>query len=99
MPVAFAPSWPPSPRGSEATDCPSQSPGRFTQAVRTIGAGGGGGGERSGGVGPPRPVRRPAGGDSGERVTKLERSPPPTTGPAPPRAPSVREQCVLRQRD
>jgi len=36
-----------------------------------------GAGERSGGVGPPRPVRHPQGGESGERVTELERSPAP----------------------
>jgi len=42
-----------------------------------------GAGERSGGVGPPRPVRRPQGGDSGERVTQLERSPAPDDGTRP----------------
>src|SRR5262249_2377286 len=47
------------------------------------GGGGGGGGERWGGVGPPRPVRRPRGGDSGQWVTQLERSPTPDDGPLP----------------
>src|SRR5215470_18703616 len=56
---------------------PSVPSGRVTSGV----------GELSGGVGPPRPVRRPKGGDSGEWVTQLESSPPPATGPAPPRAP------------
>jgi len=42
-------------------------------------------------------VRRPQGGDSGEWVTQLERSLPPTTGPDPPRAPRVREQSGLAQ--
>ena len=42
-----------------------------------------GAGERSGGVGPPRPVRRRQGGASGERVTQLERSPAPDDGPRP----------------
>jgi hypothetical protein len=32
-------------------------------------------------VGPPKPVRRPEGGDSGEWVTQLERSPPPPRAP------------------
>src|SRR5262252_558635 len=36
--------------------------------------------------GPPRPARRPQGCESGVWVTELERPPPPTTGPAPPRA-------------
>jgi len=40
-------------------------------------------GERSGGVGPPRPVRRPEGGESGEWVTQLERSPAPDDRPRP----------------
>ena len=40
-------------------------------------------GERSGGVRPPRPVRSPQGGESGERVTELERSPSPADGPRP----------------
>jgi len=34
-------------------------------------------------VGPPKPVRRPEGGDSGEWVTQLERSPAPGDGPRP----------------
>src|SRR5262249_29722803 len=51
----------------------------------------GGGGVRSGGVGPPRPVRRPQGGDSGEGVTQQERPPPPDDGTRPPRALPVRE--------
>jgi len=42
-----------------------------------------GAGVRSGGVGPPRPVRRPKGGDSGERVTQLERIPAPADRPRP----------------
>ena len=42
-----------------------------------------GAGERSGGVGPPKPVRRPQGGDSGEWVTQLERSPAPDDRPRP----------------
>src|SRR5262245_3736436 len=54
-------------------------------------AGGGGGGGRSGGVGPPRPVRSPKGCDSGVWVTELERPRPPTTGPASPRAPCPHE--------
>jgi len=37
-------------------------------------------------------VRSPQGCDSGEWVTQLERSPPPTTGPDPPRAPHAHEQ-------
>src|SRR5262245_5914926 len=36
-----------------------------------------GAGGRSGGVGPPRPARSPQGGESGEWVTQLERSPAP----------------------
>jgi len=40
-------------------------------------------GEGSGGVGPPRPVPRPQGGDSGEWVTQLERSPALDDGPRP----------------
>jgi hypothetical protein len=32
-------------------------------------------------VGPPKPVRCPQGGDSGEWVTQLERSPAPADGP------------------
>jgi len=46
-----------------------------------------GAGERSGGVRPPRRVRRPQGGGSGEWVTQLERSPAPDDGPDPSRAP------------
>jgi len=42
-----------------------------------------GAGERSGGVGPPKPVRSPEGGDSGEWVTQLERSPAPDDGSRP----------------
>jgi len=42
-----------------------------------------GAGERSGGVGPPPPVRRPQGGESDERVTQLERSPVPDDRPRP----------------
>src|SRR5215831_9310270 len=45
-----------------------------------------GGGVRSGGVGPPKPARRPQGGESGERVTQHERTPPPDDGTRPPRA-------------
>ena len=52
---------------------PHVQPGRVAAGV----------GERSGGVGPPRPVRRPQGGESGERVTQLERSPAPVDGPRP----------------
>src|SRR5215472_15094136 len=59
--------------------------------ARATEAGGGGGGGRSGGVGPPRPVRSPKGCDSGVWVTELERPPPPTTGPASPRAPCPHE--------
>jgi hypothetical protein len=40
-------------------------------------------GERSGGVGPPRPVRSPQGCDSGEWMTQLERSPAPDDGLRP----------------
>src|SRR5262245_61047365 len=43
-------------------------------------------GVRSGGVGPPRPLRRPPGGDSGAGVTQLERTLPPDDRPRPPRA-------------
>ena len=42
-----------------------------------------GAGVRSGGVGPPKPVRRPEGGDSGERVTQPERTPAPNDGIRP----------------
>jgi len=42
-----------------------------------------GAGVRSSGVGPPKPVRRPQGGDSGEWVTQLERTPAPADGPRP----------------
>jgi len=42
-----------------------------------------GAGVRSGGVGPPRPVRRPQGGNSGEWVTQLERTPAPDDRPRP----------------
>ena len=42
-----------------------------------------GAGERSGGVGPPRPVRRPQGGESGEWVTQLEHTPAPDDRPRP----------------
>jgi len=34
-------------------------------------------------VGPPKPVRRPEGGDSGEWVTQPERSPALADGPRP----------------
>jgi hypothetical protein len=34
-------------------------------------------------VGPPKPVRSPEGGDSGEWVTQRERSPAPDDGPRP----------------
>jgi len=40
-----------------------------------------GAGVRSGGVGPPRPVRRPQGGESGEWVTQPERTPALDDGP------------------
>src|SRR5215831_3344134 len=40
-----------------------------------------GGGVCSGRVGPPRPARRPQGGESGERVTQHEHTLPPATGP------------------
>jgi len=40
-------------------------------------------GVRSGGVGPPRPVRRPQGGESGEWVTQLERTPATADGTRP----------------
>jgi len=42
-----------------------------------------GAGECSGGVGPTRPVRRPQGGESGERVTQPEHSPAPDDRPRP----------------
>src|SRR5262249_32659137 len=42
-----------------------------------------GAGERSGGVGPPRPVRRPEGGEAGEGGAQRERSPAPGDGPRP----------------
>jgi hypothetical protein len=45
-------------------------------------------GERSGGVGPPRPVRSPQGCDSGERVTELAAAPPPGARTRPARAPN-----------
>src|SRR5215475_10923930 len=63
----------------------------LTRAAHGTGAGSGGAGERSGGVGPPRPVRRPEGGEAGERVTQRERSPAPDDRPRPPRAPHARE--------
>src|SRR5262252_5307160 len=43
--------------------------------------------------GPPRPVRRQNGGESGERVTQPERSPAPDDRPRPPRAPHLREEA------
>ena len=51
-------------------------------------------GVRSGGVGPPKPVRRPQAGDSGEWATQLERTPAPgdRTRPAA-RAVFVDEVC------
>src|SRR5215470_8793298 len=42
-----------------------------------------GAGERSGEVGPPKPVRRPQGGVSGEWVTQRARPPAPDDGPRP----------------
>jgi len=48
-----------------------------------IGVGGGGAGVPSGRVGPPKPVRRPKGCDSGKWVTQLEGTPAPADGPRP----------------
>src|SRR5215813_2582853 len=54
-----------------------------------------GAGERSGGVGSPKPVLRPQGGDSGEWVTQLERSPTPDDGPRPASRSAIREPVEL----
>jgi len=62
----------------------------FARAPRAIGVAAGAG-ERSGGVGPPKPVRIPEGGDSGEWVTGLERSPAPGDGRRPASRYGVRE--------
>src|SRR5215470_12463380 len=72
---------PPSPATDGADLSGSQN------ATRVTGAGGVGGGGVLRRSGPPRPVRRPQGGGSGEWVTQLEHSPAPTTGPDPSRAP------------
>src|SRR5215471_21291052 len=48
--------------------------------------------------GPPRPARRPQGGESGERVTQHEGTPPPDDGTRPPRASDAREESVLAAR-
>src|SRR5262244_1948668 len=62
-----------------------------SSAARVPGRVATGGGVRSGGVGPPKPARRPEGGESGERVTQHERTPPSDDGTRPPRAPNARE--------
>src|SRR5262249_58668329 len=72
--------------------------GRIVQErARAPGRGAWGGGVCSGGVGPPRPAPRPQGGESGERVTRHERTPPPDDGPRPSRARRVREQSGLER--
>src|SRR5262249_1335761 len=55
-------------RGAWTIRVPQVRPGRVA----------GGGGVRSGGVGPPRPVRSPQACESGVWVTQHERTPPPT---------------------
>jgi len=59
------------------------TPGMFLSDVKADRTGGAGGrAARLGGVGPPRPVRRPKGCDSGKWVSEPSRAArPPVTGP------------------
>src|SRR5215470_4167545 len=67
----------------------------FASAARATGRVASGGGECSGGVGPPRPARRPQGCESGEWVTQHEHTPPPDDGTRPPRALTLGEWTGL----